>query len=63
MIYISSGNENVRDPAIMQQVRRLGTLIEFNRPAPQAIRDYRKHWAPVVFLLERHESERLAMAV
>jgi len=38
-------------------------LLEFNRSTLQAIRDYRKHWIPVIKFLGEHQEERFAMAV
>jgi acyl-homoserine lactone synthase len=37
----------------------VATLLEFNRSTLQAIRDYRKHWTPVVSFLGEHQGERL----
>ncbi len=41
----------------------VATSLEFNRATLQSIRDYRKHWLPVVSFLGEHEEERMAMAV
>ncbi len=43
--------------------RIVATLLEFNRSTLQAIRDYRKHWAPVVTYLGELEEQHMAMAV
>ena len=41
----------------------VATLLEFDTATLQAIRDYRKHWDPVVSFLGEHESKRLTTAV
>ena len=38
-------------------------LVEFDTSVLEAIRSYRKHWAPVVSFLGEHEGRRLAMTV
>ncbi|MGO9484483.1 MAG: acyl-homoserine-lactone synthase [Rhodomicrobium sp.] len=43
--------------------RIVATLLEFNRATLQAIREYRKHWTPVVSFLGELQEERMAMAV
>lgn len=43
--------------------RIIAALLEFNRSTLQAIREYRKHWTPVVEFLGEHQEERFAMAV
>jgi acyl-homoserine lactone synthase len=43
--------------------RIVATLLEFNRLTLEAIREYRKHWAPVLSFLGEHQEERMAMAV
>lgn len=41
----------------------VATLLEFNRATLQSIREYRKHWTPVVSYLGELKEERMAMAV
>ncbi len=43
--------------------RIVATLLEFNRSTLQTIREYRKHWTPVVSFLGELQEERMAMAV
>jgi acyl-homoserine lactone synthase len=43
--------------------RIIATLLEFNRSTLQAIREYRKHWTPVISFLGEHQEERMALAV
>jgi acyl-homoserine lactone synthase len=43
--------------------RIVATLLEFNRATLQAIREYRRHWTPVIEFLGEPDEERLAMAV
>ena len=43
--------------------RIVAALLEFNRTTLQAIREYRKHWTPVISFLGEHQEERMAMAV
>ena len=43
--------------------RIVATLLQFNRATLQAVREYRKHWAPVISFLGEHREEGMAMAV
>lgn len=43
--------------------RIVATLLQFNRATLDAIREYRKHWMPVVEFLGEYQEERMAMAV
>jgi acyl-homoserine lactone synthase len=43
--------------------RIVATVLEFNWATLQAIREYRKHWTPVVSFLGEHEEERYARAM
>jgi acyl-homoserine lactone synthase len=43
--------------------RIVATLLQYNQATLQAIRDYRKHWTPVVSYLGEMREERMAVAV
>ena len=55
-------NRRVLKPAPANQ-QAVATLLEFDTATLRAIRDYRKHWDPVVSFLGEHESKRLTTAV
>jgi acyl-homoserine lactone synthase len=41
----------------------IAAMLEFNRGTLQAVREYRKHWAPVITYLGEFQERRLAVAI